>query len=115
MKASHKKFQKSASTVGMQILRGRSVPQWACDIIVAAAEKHDVLLTSILIECRRRPVTAARDEAIYLIKRAKMSLSAPQIARWFGKEHSTVLHSMVRHVERTGDEPVTDFNIRRDR
>lgn len=71
-------------------------------IILAVARKHDVTSDDIMAQGRFRFVVEARHEAFYwAATRTNKSLS--EIGRRMGGfDHTTVIHGIRRHIERTG-------------
>jgi chromosomal replication initiator protein len=55
--------------------------------------KHKVTRQDIMSHRRQAPIVKARQEAMYLIKN-NTAWSYPQIGRYFGKDHTTVLHAV---------------------
>lgn len=68
------------------------------EIVNEVAEKHDVCPREILGQTKTDPITRARFECWYRIKN-ETRYSYPQIGRFFGKDHSTVVHGAARWVE----------------
>lgn len=82
---------------GLIKFRRLGMPEWARKIITEMCEKHQVFADDIASKSRRHKVVRARNEAMYLIKMAKPSLSSPQIANWFDRDHVTILYSIASH------------------
>lgn len=83
-------------------LENEAKPRWkplSRAIIKAVAMKHDVRIHEIMGTSRERQIVHARQEAMFQI-RETTPLSLPQIARMFGKDHSTVVHAVKAHKER---------------
>ena len=58
-----------------------------------------VTLEDVKGKCRKRHIVAARQAAMYFIRKERPSLSFPEIGRFFGgRDHTTVLHA-VRKLE----------------
>lgn len=68
------------------------------EILNEVAEKHDVCPREMLSSGKANPVAKARFECWYRIKN-ETRYSYPQIGRFFGKDHSTVVHGAARWVE----------------
>lgn len=76
-------------------------PLWK-QIVIEVAARHGVSYSAIIGPSRTKPVSAARQEAIYLISR-RTELSLPDIGRRIGnRDHTTVLHSLKAHAARVG-------------
>lgn len=95
--------------------RRRGMPGWAFQIMREVAYRHRIYLTDIASVSRFRDVVAARTEAMYLIKAAKPCLSSTQLGKWFDKDHTSILHGIASHQERTWAEPVFHYNLNRAR
>lgn len=63
-------------------------------IIATVAEEHGVSAQDILSSIRNRKIVLARQHAIHEVKARRPGLSLPQIGRAFGRDHTTVLHSL---------------------
>lgn len=68
-------------------------------IICAVARKHGVLLADVMHGNLTRKVTTARQEAYAEVKRQR-NLTLHQVARLFGKDHTTVLYGIRAHQAR---------------
>lgn len=62
-----------------------------------AAQKHNVKMSDILSRSRKAHIARARHEAFYLSRRD--GFSYPKIGRFFGRDHTTVMHGIKRHLE----------------
>lgn len=101
----------------MRIMRKRCLPPWVINIVMTVASRHDMNPCHIIGPSRRRKDVAARANAIYAImaggsKRA-VKPSAPRIAEWFDKDHTSILYLAARHAHATGRPNVTSFNFAR--
>lgn len=74
-------------------------PNDAFLIFCAAAEKHGVDYRAVLGPGRAVELCLARDEACYEI-RHRLQMSTPRIGRMIGRDHTTVLASIIRHQRR---------------
>jgi len=63
------------------------------------AEAHGVAVDDMVSPCRKRELVAARVDAYRVLK--ALGFSYPQIARWFGRDHSSVVQTLQAH-NRTG-------------
>lgn len=89
----------------------RGMPQWAIDIVIEISERLGTCISDIA-DCKRTSlVVAARNEAMYRIKERKPSLSSPQIGKWFGRDHTSVLFAIASYQEATGADPLVGYNI----
>ena len=65
------------------------------------ADKHGINVRDLEGPSRAIVYSDARQEAMYRI-RAETNLSYPRIGQHFGRDHTTVLHGVKMHAERTG-------------
>ena len=91
----------------------RHVPKWAREIIAGVAKKHDVTPNIIMLDFRLDKACIARREAIYRIKETKPTLSSSQIGKWFEKNSATILYSLARHAEQTGEPALSQYSLRK--
>ena len=96
-----------------RVLRDRFAPTWVKDIVLDVASAHGVSALDMVLDCRVKKVVKARNEAIYFVKYAKQKLSLKQVARWFGKDHTSILHAIACHSEMTGAPRLTHYDIER--
>jgi chromosomal replication initiator protein len=68
-------------------------------IIRDVARKHDLTVPMIMGDSRNKPIVAARQEAIWRIWRER-GYAFARIGRVFGKDHTTIMHSIAKHEER---------------
>lgn len=69
-------------------------------IAAAIAKKHGIELAVLRGPSARKPIVAARHEAMYAIY-ATRKYSTPTIGAWFGgRDHTTVLHGVRKHESR---------------
>lgn len=74
----------------------------ARNIMTLVALKHGVKVPEIMGTSQGHAISAARFEAIYLV-RTHMPMSTPQIGRVFGgRDHTTVLNAITKHKMRIG-------------
>lgn len=99
----------------LNTLRRRGVPVWARQIIEEVATRTGVSLELIAGHRKFRRVVHARNEAIYLMKVYRPALSTPQIAAWFNRDHTSILHSIAAHSELTGAPKLCGYNLQRAR
>lgn len=66
------------------------------DIVAAVADKHDVTVADLKGPSRVKHIVAARFEA--MARMYDLGIwSMPQIGRFFGRDHTTVLNGIRRH------------------
>lgn len=90
----------------------RSVPKWVADIIFETAKEHGASPFDIVGESRKYRDVDCRAEAIYRIKDKRPSLSSPRIAKWFGKDHTSILYALSYHSRRTGLPRLSNYVMR---
>jgi hypothetical protein len=100
---------------GLLTLRRWGMPEWARDIVSEVCRSHDVFVSDVASACRRHKVVYARNEAIYRVKESKMTLSSPQIARWFNRDHVSVLYSIASHQHMHGLPKLVGYDLERSR
>ena len=66
------------------------------------SHRHGVPVREIFSPIKTRLVVAARREAIYRLKFEKPTVSAAKLGRWFGRDHSTILHAIACYQELYG-------------
>ena len=82
----------------------------ARDIIAQVCLKHEITRRDFMSDERWPHLVKARHEAFYLA-RSELKMSYPNIAKIMGKkDHTTILHGVKKHAERTGL-PVPDGHI----
>lgn len=92
-------------------LRRRGMPDWAIDIFACVAASRGVSMDAMVGSVRSRAVVSARNEAVYRIKEAKVSLSSSMIARWFCRDHTTILFALASHQKETGAPELTKYDL----
>ena len=84
----------------LSLFRGLiNVPQSMREIATLVAERHGLTLEELRGPSRKHRVSRPRQEAMAFM-RAEGRFSYPQIARYFGKDHTTVLHAVRAHAAR---------------
>lgn len=68
-------------------------------IILETAIKHNIMPAEMLSAQRAYKLVIARHEVMYRMK-TETTMSLPAIGRRLGKDHTTVLHGVRRHIER---------------
>lgn len=72
------------------------------NIISTAAKRQGVTVAQLMGDNRHVPVVLARQEAWWRIWR-EHGYSYPRIAKLFGKDHTTVMYGVKKHIERVGE------------
>jgi glucuronate isomerase len=98
---------------GMKIFRQRGTPQHFREIIRKVAEEHNIPVTLIASKSRARKAVMARNAAMYAIKEKRPMLSSPQIARWFDRDHTSVLHGLASYASKAGLPNLVGYDIER--
>lgn len=96
---------------GLLTFKRRYMPEWARQIVDEAAKKHDVCPSHMAGDNRKYPVVRARNEAIYLIKARKPTLSSTQLANWFDRDHTSILHSIASYSDATGAPVLVGYDL----
>lgn len=99
----------------LALFRKRGMPVWAREIVEQVSNRTCVGIDLIIGDRRFHRVVHARNEAIYLIKDRKPVLSTPTIAKWFNRDHTSILHSIASHSERTGAPELVGYDLNRAR
>lgn len=97
----------------LAIFRRRGMPVWAREIVEDVANRTGVSLDKLAGDRRFRRVVYARNEAIYLVKDRKPTLSMPILAKWFARDHTSCLHSIASHSELTGASALVGYDLNR--
>jgi chromosomal replication initiation ATPase DnaA len=100
-----------ANAVGRKMFRANKMPPAVIDIVAEVAEKHGVTLLGIASKYAARHVARARHEAMYRVKEDRLDRSAPVIGRWFNRDHTVVYFALASHSARTGEPPLTTYNL----
>ncbi|TPN03823.1 hypothetical protein FJ973_29720 [Mesorhizobium sp. B2-1-3] len=103
--------KQEARRQGMLTFRRQAMPDWARQIVEHICEKHGVCPSEMSSDNRKHRVVRARNEAIYLVKDRKPMLSSPQIGKWFGKDHTSILHSLASYSHATGAKSLVGYDI----
>ena len=99
----------------LQIMSDCGMPVWAREIVLSVSRAHKVSPLSIMTRCRKRNVVQARNEAFYRLRSTpspvtSMIASYPQIASWFGRDHTGVLWGAAKHASEHGLPAMTDYD-----
>jgi hypothetical protein len=103
--------EREARHQGLLTFKRRYMPEWARQIVDETCQKHGVCPSDMARDNRRHKMVKARNEAIYLIKDRKPVLSSEQIARWFDRDHTSILHSIASHSEATGAPALVGYDL----
>jgi hypothetical protein len=98
---------------GLKAFRQRGMPETIRRIVEQVATKRRVSVMLMASDSRMRIAVEARSEAMYAIKQAKPHLSSPQIAKWFARDHTSVLHALASHAAKVGLPNLAGYNIER--
>ena len=85
------------------LVTGCERPGTMSQIVREVAQAHSVPLDVLMGRSTLKPVCAARHEAMWMIRElqrnGKAAWSYPAIGRFFGRDHTTVMHCCRRHAE----------------
>lgn len=76
-----------------------AAPSWRF-LVAYCAVKHGQDRADILSASRAKPVVAARDEAIHLVRHHVPAIGVTRIGVYFGRDHSTIVSTLQRYSER---------------
>jgi hypothetical protein len=103
--------KQEARRLGLLAFKRRFMPEWARQIVEQTCDKHGICPSEIARDNRKHPAVKARNEAIYLVKARKPRLSSPQIGGWFGRDHTSILHSIASHSAATGSPTLVGYDL----
>jgi len=95
---------------GLLTFKRWAMPEWALGIVDEVCARRDIC-PSDMASSRKYKAVHARNEAIYFIKARKPSLSSTQIARWFARDHTSILHSLASHSDATGAPALVGYDL----
>ncbi len=98
-------------TRAISTLHKRFAPAWVIKIVLDTAKEHEISPADVVGECRMAVAVKARNHALYRIKEAKLTLSSPQIAKWFGRDHTTILHGLACHAKANDLPSLSGYNL----
>lgn len=99
--------------LGAKTFKARFMPAPMFEIVKKVCQEHNVSLMLVASDSRKRIAVKARNEAMYLIKAARPKLSSFQIARWFDRDHTSVLHGIAGHASKNGLPNLVGFSFER--
>lgn len=99
--------------LGIKTFRSRFMPSSMLDIVKRVCQKHNASIMLVASNSRSRLAVRTRNEAMYLIKEARPKLSSFQIARWFDRDHTSVLHGIAGHALKNCLPKLVGFNFER--
>lgn len=76
-------------------------PRTAAAILASVARHHGFTVAELKSARRVKKVVLARQEAAYRII-SETPLSYPQVGKLLHRDHTTILHAVAKHAERTG-------------
>jgi hypothetical protein len=103
--------KQEARRQGLLTFKRRFMPEWARQIVERACEKHGICPSEMACDNRKHRVVKARNEAIYLVKARKPMLSSPQLGGWFGRDHTSILHSLASYSAATGSPKLVGYDL----
>jgi len=107
--------QEPCANADSDALFAMPAPGWVKDIVAHVCKAHGVSISLLLGERRSKAIVTARHEAFYLCRKAQGRLrpSLPIVGRWFGRDHTGIMHGVARHAALNGLPNLTDYDIDR--
>lgn len=115
LKAERRRADMETEADARRMMKDYGAPAWVADIVVETARGYGVSPAAVAGRARDQKSVIARNAAIYEVKSRKPILSCPQIARWFGRNHTGILFAIASHQERTGAPMLTGYRTNRER
>jgi hypothetical protein len=103
--------KQEARRQGLLAFKRRFMPEWARQIVEQTCDAHDICPSEVARDNRKHRAVKARNEAIYLVKARKPMLSSTQIGGWFGRDHTSILHSIASYSAATGSPALVGYDI----
>lgn len=100
---------------GLKVFRQRGMPEAFREIVKQVATSRRVAVMLLASKSRMRIAVEARMEAMYLIKERNPKTSSPQMAKWFDRDHTSVLHCIASHQERYNLPKLVGYDLLRHR
>lgn len=97
----------------LRIMRRNGVPESVRAIVFEVTAAHGATAYQMMTKARSRNVTEARAEIFYRCKQDRPERSFPMIGKWFGTDHTTVMHGVARHAMRAGLPQLSGYDIER--
>lgn len=99
----------------IRFLKGHGMPEWAQEIVREVANDHGIS-PLVLIGSRSRRVVPVRNEVFYRLRMGASPVlgehpSYPQIAGWFGRDHTGVLWGATKHAFAHGLERPSNIQL----
>lgn len=91
-------IEPTSTVVPVQLTIPTGAPTWR-RIVIETAIKHNIMPAEMLSSQRAYNLVAARHEVMYRLK-TETTMSLPAIGKKLGKDHSTVLHGVRKHIAR---------------
>jgi hypothetical protein len=98
---------------GLRTFRQRGLPEVFREIVNRVATERKVPVMLIAGNSRTRSAVWARNEVMYLIKAARPGLSMGQFAKWFDRDHTSAMHGIASHADRTGLPQLVGYDLDR--
>ncbi|MGB3389470.1 MAG: hypothetical protein WBA88_15965 [Pseudaminobacter sp.] len=115
LKAERRRADMETEADARRLMKSYGAPSWVADIVVETAIGHGASPLAVAGRARDQKSVRARNAAIYQVKATKPNLSSPQIARWFGRNHTGILFALASHQEQTGAPMLTGYRTNRER
>jgi hypothetical protein len=99
--------------IGLRTFRQRGLPEAFREIVKNVASERKVPVMLIAGNSRMRKAVWARNEVMYLIKTARPGLSMSSFAKWFDRDHTSAMHGIASHADRTGLPAIVGYDLER--
>lgn len=90
--------------------RLKRLPMRISVIVREVCGQHNVSVVTLLDGSRQRDVCRCRDEIAYRVKSEISEASYPQIGRWLGRDHTSLLLGAARHAARNNLPQIGNYN-----
>lgn len=105
--------EKHCEKMDADTLFAMAAPPWVKDIVAEVCAEHGISISLLLGKRKTKAVAMARHDAYYRTRKAdgRNRPSLPMMGRWFGREHTAVMHGIARHAETHGLPNLTDYDL----
>jgi hypothetical protein len=98
---------------GLRTFRQRGLPEVFREIVNRISMERKVPIMLIAGNSRTRSAVWARNEIMYLIKKARPGLSMGHFAKWFDRDHTSAMHGIASHADRAGLPQLVGYDLHR--
>lgn len=99
--------------LGLRTFRQRGLPEAFREIICRVSAERNVPVMLIAGNSRMKAAIEARNEAMYLIKKARPGLSMGHFAKWFDRDHTSAMHGIASHADKSGLPKLVGYDLDR--